>query len=117
MDVFYDHFLAASWSTYSTVPLQPFIEEVHASFVVHRQELPMKAYARLLQIQAGNWLTSYRHMEGVRRALDGIGMRLRRPVELGEATVQLETHYETLRADFREFFPELREHVGMRKLS
>lgn len=117
VDVFYDHFLASAWSTYSAVPLPHFIEEVHASFAAHRAELPVKAYRRLLEIRTGDWLSSYRHLEGVRRALDGIGMRLRRPMELGPATAQLELHYEALQADFREFFPELRAHIGLGELS
>lgn len=111
IDIFYDHFLACSWNDYSSIPLDEFVSEVHASFPAHRDELPLPAYTRLVQIQAGGWLRSYRELSGVRRALDGIGSRLRKPFALGVATAQLELHYTALHDDFTEFFPELSRHV------
>jgi acyl carrier protein phosphodiesterase len=115
IDIFYDHFLARAWSQYSTTPLDQFIAEIHASFPAHRSDLPLRAYTRLIEIQAGDWLLSYRDLNGVRRALDGIGSRLRKPQALGEGTAQLELHYDDLRDDFVQFFPELSRHVEERR--
>jgi len=112
IDVFYDHYLACGWSDYCEIPLPEFVGAVQASFEAQRGALPLLAYARLQQIKAGGWLASYQDLGGVRRALEGIGARLRRPCELGRATAQLEIHYEALRQDFREFFPELRAYVA-----
>jgi len=111
IDVFYDHFLARTWSRYERVPLLPFVAEFYASLSEHREELPPLAYARLLQMKAGDWLCSYRELAGVRRALAGIGTRFRKPLPLDEATIQLELHYDALQEDFAEFFPELSLHV------
>jgi acyl carrier protein phosphodiesterase len=111
IDVFYDHFLARTWSRYSPLPLAVFLDEVYASFPVHREELPEVAYERLTQIWEGDWLGRYAETGGVRRALEGIGRRFRKPVPLEEATAQLILHEEALGADFAEFFPELCEHV------
>jgi acyl carrier protein phosphodiesterase len=88
IDVFYDHFLA------------------------HREDLPEAAYTRLMQVWEGNWLGSYAQISGVRRALRGIGKRFRKPVPLGEATIQLVLHEEALGTDFAEFFPELCAYLG-----
>jgi acyl carrier protein phosphodiesterase len=112
IDVFYDHFLAREWSRYSVEPLDQFVAEFYASLPAHRDDLPLRAYTRLLQIEAGDWLRSYQEFSGVRRALEGIGRRFRKPLLLGDSTEQLELHYEELRDDFRQFFPELSRHVG-----
>ncbi len=72
------------------------------------------AYVRLMQVWEGNWLGSYAQLSGIRRALEGIGMRFRKPVPLGEAAAQLALHEQALSADFSEFFPELCAHVEKR---
>ena len=112
IDVFYDHFLAGEWDRYSTIPLEELLREVYASFPAHEAELPPVAFARLMGIREGNWLGAYAEMNGVRRALKGIGRRFRKPVPLEEATEQLPLHELALRADFAEFFPELCAHLG-----
>lgn len=114
IDVFYDHFLARSWGRYSPLPLAAFLDEVYASFPAHREELPEVAYERLMQIWKGDWLGRYAETSGVRRALEGIGTRFRKPVPLEEATAQLLHHEDALDADFAEFFPELRVHIESR---
>ncbi len=115
IDVFYDHFLARMWSHYAAVPLEEFAAEFYASLPAHRNDLPATAYTRLLQMKAGDWLCSYRELHGVRRALEGIGTRFRKPLELGEATAELEMRYHALSDDFVEFFPALRSRVERMK--
>lgn len=112
VDVFYDHFLSCDWGAYSDVPLTEFIEEVHASFEEHCHGLPNEAVERLKQIRAGNWLSTYREIAPLQNTLFRLGQRFSRPVNLGEAIGDLELHYDSLHADFREFFPELSAHVG-----
>ena len=111
IDVFYDHFLACSWSEHSAQSLEEFLAEFYSSFSGHRAELPELAYTRLTQIQEGNFLSSYQDLSGVRLALQRIGSRLRKPFALGEATLALESNYEDLHRDFQAFFPELTAHV------
>lgn len=117
VDIFYDHFLARSWNRYSDVSLDRFTREVYTSFSQHRHELPSLAYTRLMQIQSGDWLGAYQDLGGVRRALDGIGLRLRRPQPLGEATAQLERSYAEFDEDFTQFFPQILAHVSSRPSS
>jgi len=111
MDLFYDHFLAVGWQSYSVQPLEQFTQSVYASFETLRHELPVEV-ARLFQrMQSEDWLCSYREIANVRLALDRIGSRLRKPQALGGSVVELERNYGALRDDFTEFFPELRTHV------
>src|SRR5689334_19151815 len=59
MDIFYDHFLSRDWPRFSDTLLPNFASEFYASFESHRADIPPGAYARLEQMQAGNWLCSY----------------------------------------------------------
>jgi acyl carrier protein phosphodiesterase len=111
MDMFYDHFLAAEWNRFSDQSLEEFTKSVYADFDEHLHELPATATDALKRMRAGDWLGSYRTVEGIRIALNRIGARLRKPQILGVAVGELESHYEPLQKDFHEFFPLLRAHV------
>jgi len=111
-DVFYDHFLARTWSAYSTQPLPDFVDAVHRSFDVHRAEIPPLAYERLCDMRSGNWLQTYGDLDGLRNTLHRIERRFRRPVDLASSVAELELHYSDCKADFDEFFPELVERFG-----
>jgi len=111
IDMFYDHFLACDWHRYSDATIQDFSSAIYSSFESLRHDLPPTAALRLQQIKEADLLCSYREIDGIRRALEGIGSRLRRPVSLGESIAQLELHYDVLHADFTEFFPKLRDYL------
>jgi len=110
--MFYDHFLACDWRRYSEATLEDFSSAVYASFEAAREELPPAAATRLRQITSADLLCSYREVEGIRRALEKMGVRLRRPVALGKSIADLERHYDAFHADFTEFFAELRAYVA-----
>lgn len=63
-------------------------------------------------MQAGDWLCSYRDVEGIAVALRRIGARFRWPFDLAPAVAVLERDHDALRADFAAFFPELVTHVS-----
>jgi acyl carrier protein phosphodiesterase len=111
VDVYYDHLLATEWHRHSDVSLEQFTSEVYAGIDELPREVPAMARMRLEQMRRENWLGRYHEMEGIRRALEGVGSRLRRPVDLGASVADLEMHYDGFRKDFGEFFPELRRHV------
>ncbi|MEK7780880.1 MAG: ACP phosphodiesterase [Verrucomicrobiota bacterium] len=108
VDVFYDHFLSTDWAQYSAQPLESFIAEVYGAFDVHRAQLPETLWPPLQRMRAEDWLGSYRDFAGLRRTLTRMERRFRRQVDLVGGVAELENNYADLRADFREFFPELR---------
>lgn len=112
VDMFYDHFLSREWSKFSAAPLPVFVDEIHASFESHRNEVPLEARVHLDRIREGNLLCSYGELSGLALALKRIGLRLRRPVPLSEAVPVLENNYSDFRADFHSFFPELLSHLA-----
>jgi len=111
IDVFYDHFLSRDWQSFSDTLLPEFASEFYASFEGLRAEIPPDAYARLQQMQAGDWLCSYVDVAGVAEALKRISSRLRRPFDLVPSISVLEHDYDSLHTDFAAFFPELFTYV------
>jgi acyl carrier protein phosphodiesterase len=111
VDVFYDHFLSVSWHLYSEQTLEDFVKEVYASFEGCRGHIPHSIMERLKQMEAANWLYSYRDLDGVRLTLNRISTRLRRPMYLGAGVDDLERHYEDFRDDFISYFPQLQKFV------
>jgi acyl carrier protein phosphodiesterase len=111
VDIFFDHFLAREWPSFSPTPLDIFVAEFYASFDGCRSEIPSEAMVHLERMQEMNWLYSYREVSGIRTALDRLGLRLRRPVPLGGAISVLQENNDALYGDFCVFFPELISHV------
>lgn len=111
-DVFYDHFLARDWDSYSSEPLSTFAQSVYRSFDAYRALISPDAYSQLEQMRAGDWLCSYRDLAGVSHALERIGFRLRHPVDFSKSVLALERDYELFHSDFEAFFPELSSHVS-----
>lgn len=114
IDIFYDHFLSVSWTQHWPQPLDEFIGEIYVSFDAHGANLPVVTCDVLRRMRLENWLGSYGEIAGVRLTLERVARRLRRPVPLGEAVVQLTRNYDRLEADFNEFFPELRAQIQER---
>ena len=108
VDVFYDHFLARAWPSFSLTPLPDFAAQVYASFDTLRPLLPAEAHARLCQMREADWLCLYAKISGVEDVLRRLSHRLRRPFDLASAVPILRADYELFAADFHEFFPQLR---------
>ncbi len=107
MDVFYDHFLAANWSNYSTVPLLPYTEAFYSLAEKHRDNLPERAANMLKYMSAGNWLYNYQFVDGIDQALTGMSRRTTFVSKMEHAAKDLALHYDLFQADFELFFPDL----------
>lgn len=108
VDIFYDHVLAREWADHSSQPIEQLLAEFYASLDEIRPELSASMLVGLDRMRAGNWLGSYAEISGIERALTRLSRRLKRPVALGAAAAMLERDYAWFRADFAEFFPELK---------
>lgn len=107
VDLYYDHFLANGWEDYADVSLDAFADTVYAEINHHAQYLPATMQRSMHYLVTYDLLRSYRQLDGLGNALRGIATRLKRPVPLGDAIIDLEANYEALQDDFRGFFPEL----------
>jgi acyl carrier protein phosphodiesterase len=116
LDVYFDHLLTLDWGRYSAVPLRDFVDGVYAVLRRHLDLLPEPMREVVARMVSEDRLTSYARLDGIAQALARISDRLRkrssRPdIRLEEAMPDLAEHHEALRADFRDFFPELIRHV------
>ena len=107
IDVFYDHFLALSWRDHARVELPAFTDHIYQVLGAHHALLPERMQPLASYMAEFDLLGSYQHVAGIRRALRGIERRLKRPSDLAAALVELETHYQSLAADFQAFLPQL----------
>lgn len=117
VDILYDHFLTRDWADHCPVRLGQFTSEFYGSLALWRESIPEEAFVHLERIRTHDLLGSYGDLAGVRDALRRTGRRLRRPLDLSEAVGAIEADYASFQADFREFFPALRKHLGARDAS
>jgi acyl carrier protein phosphodiesterase len=107
VDVCYDHFLLKHWSRFSHETLPDFIESVHTSLSRQDWEFPPRYQWVIPRMIKGWWLTSYRSLDGVNRALVGISYRFSRETTLTYAIESIQQCYQELEEDFLRFFPEI----------
>ncbi len=106
-DVFFDHFLATSWSRYRAEPLETFVDRVWATIDPHVDELPGRLRFAYPWMRDEQWLLSYRDIEGIRIALTNLSRRLSRRPHLETATHHLTDSRAELERCFHRFFPDV----------
>jgi acyl carrier protein phosphodiesterase len=109
VDVFFDHFLALSWSRFSPEPLRAFAGRCYAALAAHEPWLPERLKRALAPMTAQDWLSGYAEIENIGHALRGLERRFKRPTGLSAALGILESRRGPLRDCFLAFFPALRE--------
>lgn len=106
-DMYYDHFLAAGWPAWSEVPLLQFTKSAYRTLFRHYTKMPARMKRILPAMAIGNWLASYADVDNVGLALKGMSRRTSFDSGIENAKEQLIHHYDDLKSDFDEFFPEL----------
>lgn len=107
IDVFYDHFLAKNWSSYSSIPLADFTNHVYQVLQENKKILPERLKNILPDMIAHDWLASYKEISTINRAINGISRRIKRKNNLFGGIEELFLNYQQLQTDFSIFFPEL----------
>ncbi len=107
IDLFYDHFLAKNWSTYSEIPLDIYAQHFYKLLHDNYDILPEKAQYLLPYLEKYNWLYNYQFMEGMKTVLEGMNRRTKMISKMDIAIEDLEEYYLEFENDFTEFFKEL----------
>ena len=109
MDVLFDHFLANDEEIFDDASLMEFSLRSYSTLDPYQEWFPDK-FARMYPwMKSQNWLYHYRFREGMRNSLGGLARRALYMPDPAHAYSLFEEHYETLRAGYREFFPDLVE--------
>jgi acyl carrier protein phosphodiesterase len=112
IDIFYDHCLIHAWADHCATPLRDYVDGVYAQFAAHAPFLPAELNRGFEYMRRDDWLGCNATYDGVAVTLKRVAHRLRPGNLLAEGACQLEPNADALHADFAEFFPQLREHVG-----
>ncbi|MDQ3291764.1 MAG: ACP phosphodiesterase [Bacteroidota bacterium] len=110
-DMFYDHFLAANFEHYATVPLLDFTLKVYQTVQNYSNILPERVHHFLPYMIKQNWLYRYAQISGIQASLNGLSRRSAFSSNMANATQALEDNYQVYQQDFELFFPELQNYV------
>ncbi|MET4073267.1 ACP phosphodiesterase [Hymenobacter sp. UYCo722] len=111
-DMFLDHFLARNFSEFSSESLSDFAQRVHIVLRAREPEMPPRVQQMLHYMVQHSWLRGYAETEGIRRALGGLSSRASAGSGMETAATELVANYPHYEADFREFFPQLRNYTA-----
>ena len=109
MDVLFDHFLAADPNYFDEESLLQFSMKTYLMLDNKKDQFPEKFARMYPYMKSQNWLYHYRSKDGVWNSLGGLARRAKYLHETQTAFDLFEQHYETLRAGYNEFFPDLYE--------
>lgn len=109
MDVLFDHFLACDENIFPENALMQFTMETYEKLDEYQDYFPERFARMFPYMKSQNWLYHYRSKEGVWNSLGGLSRRAKYLGETGTAFTLFEENYETLKAGYNEFFPDLHE--------
>ncbi len=107
VDIFYDHFLAKNWKSYSDEPLAIFVDGFYDILEDNYAILTDDVKRMMPHMIADNWLLNYAKMEGMAKVLKGMNRRTKNRSKMDFAIIDLEEHYEAFEVEFTAFFEEL----------
>jgi len=102
VDLFYDHFLAREWDSWSDKPLGAYLVGVRRIIEKHRPLMSQQLQA-LIPVMFDELLPSYSSIAGIESALYRMSRRVKRVNPLAEGGRELSLHYRELQADFGTF--------------
>jgi acyl carrier protein phosphodiesterase len=108
-DIFYDHFLAKDWNTYSNIPLSKFSAYCYKTLLSYWFHLPQSVKQYLPFIVLHRRLTAYTSVEGIEESIRILSKYSSLPDYTEQAIHVLTAEYEDYREEFHRFFPELVE--------
>ncbi|HYV90412.1 MAG TPA: ACP phosphodiesterase [Chitinophagales bacterium] len=112
IDLFYDHFLAKNWSTYSKDSLAAFANHAYSVLEKYLSIMPDRNRMMFPYMQKENWLLNYAHLHGIQRSVYGMSRRIKNNPGIEHAHEELKLHYSELEQDFKTYFPQLINHVA-----
>ena len=110
MDIFYDHFLAKNWKTYSDVKLEEYAQTFYKLLQDNYDILTEKAQGMLPYMMGRNWLVSYASIAGLEMIMFQMDHRTKNRVAMHESIVELHQYYTEFESEFTIFFEELQQH-------
>jgi len=111
VDIFYDHFLASLWDSFSTLPLNDFVNRTYDLLKRNYQVLPGAIKMWFPTFLENNWMMAYQSVEGIELVLERMAANTSLPNHAEYAVMMLKEHYGSFEDDFLEFFPLIIEYL------
>jgi len=111
VDVLLDHVLAADFRRYTDQDLNTFTAAFYQTLHRNWDRLPLPARRMAEYMIRQDWLTNYRSLEGINRALQGMARRTTFPSGLDTVLQDLTGNYAIFAQQFARFFPDLPAHL------
>ena len=105
VDLAYDHSLARFWSNYCHQDLVEYAGFVYLNLERFKADLPTKMSGFIRRVPKIRLLESYRDAEGLRRAINHVATRLKKPELLHGAFEEVQEMMPVIDSDFKAFFP------------
>ncbi len=107
VDIFYDHFLAKNWSTYSDERLEDYSERFYQSLRDNYSILTPRTQGLMPYMINHNWLVSYQTIEGIGVILAKMDTRMKYESNMRFSITELELFYSEFENEFTVFFEDL----------
>ena len=107
LDIYYDHILAIHFEKYAGQSLEDFSKFVFQAFTHNWTQLPDKVRNLAPYIIKMNWLTGYRELENIGKALERFNLRSKRAPDFSTAINELTNKLGHFEESFFSFFPDL----------
>ncbi|HEY4619148.1 MAG TPA: acyl carrier protein phosphodiesterase [Flavobacterium sp.] len=117
VDVFYDHFLAKNWTTYSSENLEEYIQRFYQSLDANKAILTERTIGMMPYMIKSNWLLSYQTVDGIDRILTQMDHRTKNESKMRFSSEELQAFYREFEKEFTEFFEDLRKHANEKLMS
>lgn len=113
LDIFIDHALASQWAQVHPGPedLRHFAQRMYGLLTAHAPRMPERTRGMLSYMVQHDWLTSYAHIDGIARALQGLSTRPPGGSVMVGAERLLEEHLHEYRSEGLELLADLRQHL------
>lgn len=115
VDIYYDHFLAHNWNTYSDVSLTFFVQNFYQIAQNHIKLMPERFQHLTPYMIEGNWLEGYAQINGIASVLKGMDRRTNMISKMSFATEELQLYYNDFKTDFEVFFQDLILHTNQKR--
>lgn len=107
VDVFYDHFLAKNWSSYSNEKLENYVANFYKSLEKNIDVLSDKTKNFMPYMIQHNWLVSYQTVEGITKILTQMDSRTNNQSKMRLANTELIKFYSEFENEFTLFFKDV----------
>jgi len=104
-DIFYDHFLASLWDSYSTLPLSEFVKRTYDLLKRNYKVLPEAIKKWFPTFLENNWMMAYTRVDGIELVLERMSANTSLPDHSAFAVEVLRDQYSQFMDDFLRFFP------------